>query len=271
MTLRFRSESQSQNHLPIRVSASGRGCPERHQKQRAQKQINAPERQVARVHALLHVEYDRGNSKAQLFEDCGNHHQPETPRVLCDDEERELPGQRHAGEPIIKTGVRDRRRILASDRIEKEIERRQRQHTPYSCAPKNDFREFHFGLVANFPGVRTPSRRTPASRAASKDRAGSRQVLPPRWPPPGYPALGNEAARSAIPGRSGAPLDHRVRSPESAPSFAISKVRWRPPGRTRRKPEMPPQIPFPCFQPAWRTPGGALNSPGRVPLSTFTE
>ncbi len=96
------------------------------------------------MNALLQIQNKQSGSVAEFLQHRRQHHDSEAYRILRDDEEGKLPCQSGAEKAIIKTGMRDGRRILATDDVEHKIKRRENEDAPNACDPENNFGEFHF-------------------------------------------------------------------------------------------------------------------------------
>ena len=63
---------------------------------------------------MLFEQHDYRAAVGQLLDDRRNHQGPETHRILCDDQEGDLPSQRDAQKAVEEFGMSNRRRIIAA-------------------------------------------------------------------------------------------------------------------------------------------------------------
>src|SRR5450432_922009 len=101
---------------------------------------------------MLCEEHEQRGAVPELLQHGGNDHHSEAVRIACDDYEGELPHDGRANEAVIKRGMSDRRRILATDKIEHEIQRREDEDAPDGGNRENYFSEFHFVTLAKSLG-----------------------------------------------------------------------------------------------------------------------
>jgi hypothetical protein len=70
----------------------------------------------------LRVEDDRGHAEREFLQHGDRHEGPVARRVAADEQEDELPRQRHADEAVEVLRVRDGRRVVAPDlRFQEEL------------------------------------------------------------------------------------------------------------------------------------------------------
>jgi hypothetical protein len=95
------------------------------------------------VYARLQVERNKSNCVNEFLNHGGNHHGPKANRITRDNNKANLPGQSYANKPVIKTRVRDWRRILTPDDVENEVQGRKLDEAKNPRDKEDDFREFH--------------------------------------------------------------------------------------------------------------------------------
>src|SRR6266481_5678560 len=88
------------------------------------------EDQVRLVHSSLQYEDNHGRGEAHFLEDGRNHQRPITCGVRGDENKSNLPCQSDSHESRKESRVRDRGRIVASDKIEHKVERREDKEAP---------------------------------------------------------------------------------------------------------------------------------------------
>src|SRR5579864_75546 len=91
----------------------------------------------------LKVKRRQGSAIPELLKHGRNHHQPEPHRIPRDYKKCNLPRQPNADESIIKTRMRDRRRILPPDHIKHKVERGKYENAPDPGNQENHFAKFH--------------------------------------------------------------------------------------------------------------------------------
>lgn len=109
----------------------------------AEGKVDGGEEEVVGVGAMLRDENDDRNGVSEFFEDGGNHDGAKADGIGCDQQKRDLPDEGETGEAVIESGMRDRRRILRADALEKEVERRDEEQSPDAGDREDDFCEFH--------------------------------------------------------------------------------------------------------------------------------
>src|ERR1700722_14897606 len=114
------------------------------QEQHSEEQVYCAEDQVSGMEAVLQIERDQRYPVGKLFEYGREHHGAEADGIAGDDREGELPSEASADEPVVEGGVRDRRRVLAADQGEHEVEGGG-ERTPKRGAKKK-------GFLGNFMG-----------------------------------------------------------------------------------------------------------------------
>jgi D-aminoacyl-tRNA deacylase len=122
--------------LPARVQ-------KRNHEEHAEQQIRSGKNQIAAVHASLLNQNDDGNRIAEFFHHRRNHQKPIAYRISGNHEKRKLPGQGGTDEAVIKTRMRDGRRVHPADEVKHKVERSQRQQAPPASNTKYNFCKFH--------------------------------------------------------------------------------------------------------------------------------
>src|SRR5450755_2098702 len=126
------------------------GLYKRRYKQQAEQQIDGGEREIGEMQPALQKQNRESSPVAELFKHAGNHQGAVADGIGGDGHERDLPGERDTDRSVIEGGVRDGRRVLASNYIEHEIERGQNYHAPDASAPENNLGKFHFASCRLF-------------------------------------------------------------------------------------------------------------------------
>src|ERR1700722_16603941 len=114
------------------------------QEQHSEEQVYCAEDQVSGMEAVLQIERDQRYPVGKLFEYGREHHVAEADGIAGDDREGELPSEASADEPVVEGGVSDRRRVLAADQVEHEVEGCEDEDAPDGGDPEKDFGEFHW-------------------------------------------------------------------------------------------------------------------------------
>lgn len=102
---------------------------------------------------MLPIERAQGEGINEFFQNRRQHHQAKADRIASDDQECELPGKASAEESVVEAGMRDRRRILAADGVEHEVERSEDEQTPDERNVESDFSEFHLREIVKESGA----------------------------------------------------------------------------------------------------------------------
>jgi hypothetical protein len=93
------------------------------EKQNAEENVYAAERQILRVQAILQIEYEQRSAVAELLQYGRDHHGAQAQRVTGNHDEHGLKGQAYADKAVVKRRVRDWGRVLSADQIKDEIQR----------------------------------------------------------------------------------------------------------------------------------------------------
>src|SRR6266481_5978451 len=114
----------------------------RRHKQHPQRQIRPRKHQVRPMHPPLHHQRHHRHAKRKLLHHRRNHH-PQPHRVRSNNQKRNLPRQRAPHKTVIKSRMRNRRRVVLPNQIKQKIQRHNHQHSPNPRHPKHHLRKFH--------------------------------------------------------------------------------------------------------------------------------
>src|SRR5208283_5808414 len=99
------------------------------------------------MHSSLHHQHRHRDPPTEFLHHARNHHGPQPHRIPRYKQKRDLPRQPQSRKSVIKSRMRDGRRIVPPDHTEQEVQRRNHQHSPYPLHPKHHLREFHSTLL----------------------------------------------------------------------------------------------------------------------------
>src|ERR1700686_366271 len=83
------------------------GLEECGQEEHAEQHVDAAQRQILRMQAILEIEHEQGSAVAELLEDGRNHHRAKAHWVARNHDKSNLEGQSNAGKAVVKSGMRD--------------------------------------------------------------------------------------------------------------------------------------------------------------------
>src|SRR5882672_6508099 len=94
------------------------------------------------MHSPLQDEGNHRCAKTDFFENGRNHERPIARGVHSDEDKGDLLRQSDSHESIEESWMRDRRRVVASDKIEHKVQRREGQQAPMSATQNTIFANF---------------------------------------------------------------------------------------------------------------------------------
>src|SRR5690348_13806893 len=99
------------------------------------------------MNAMLRVKSKNRNAVAEFLDDRSNDDRSQAHRLARNYEKCDLPSECGGYKAVVKTGMCNRRRIITSDELEHEKQRRNYQHAPNACKQKDDLGEFHLRAI----------------------------------------------------------------------------------------------------------------------------